>query len=74
MRRIKIFIILSMGTFHLPIVSWSVYFYELMMNTELSEFVLKDCGFRVFGVSVGLCKFLTVIGLNTFDPEGEFSE
>ena len=64
---VKIFVIFSVGTLYLAVMSWRVGFDELVSYPTLFEARLKQCGSGIFRVSEPLGKFHSVIGLNTFN-------
>ncbi len=57
MSSIKIFVIFSVGTLYLAVMSWRVGFDELVSYPTLFEARLKQCGSGIFRVSGDPTKF-----------------
>jgi len=67
--RIKAFLIFPVAAFHLTIMSGSVRANQFMLDTQLSGGFLKK-GLNIpFTVGKTVCKFKTVVGLNTFHTD-----
>ena len=70
MRRVKIFVVLSVRSFYLSVMTWRVRFYQLMLYTILFQMLFKERG-PAFFRSKPVCKFRPVVRLDAFHTETE---
>ena len=69
MRSIEVFIIFSVRTLHLAVMTRCVRFDELVSYPTLFEASLKQCGSGLPSVTKSFCKLCSVIGLYTLYRE-----
>ena len=57
-----------------PVMTWSIWLYELMLYATLFEKLLKQRGCRLLRAAKSLCELLTIVGLNALNLEFESLE
>ena len=68
---IEVFVIFSVRTFDFAVMTWCIRSYEFMLYPTLFEASLKQCGSAAVDRKKPLCKFCSIVCLNTFNRKRE---
>ena len=71
MASVEFLVVFSVAALNFSVMPWRIRFNQFVTNTELHQSVLKERWLRIFCIGKTICKFTTIVCLDTLNGIGE---